>query len=241
MFSSRRAPHLLHVIFKRRLLPMLLKPFLRLTLASVLFLAASVVTVSADQNQSPQATVVGDKATYSQLVERAKKGDLSFDFVQLRDAFAVWFRDPKNKDKTEAPKRGEMVEAFQKKDYAKAVELAEVVFDYEFANRGLHLAAEEAHRKLGNAAKAEFHREVAQKLFKALLSAGDGKSAETAFRVFSIREEYIIMEELGYAVSSQSLLSTPNGKSYDMLSGTDKKTGKTVDVFFDISFFFGVH
>ncbi|HVG33547.1 MAG TPA: DUF4919 domain-containing protein [Pyrinomonadaceae bacterium] len=175
-------------------------------------------------------------ANYTQLVERAKKGDQTVDFVQLREAFVAWTSDPKNQ--SDAPNRDAMVAAFEENNYAKAVELAEVVLDYEFVNRGLHLAAEDAYRKLGNEKKANFHRDIAAKLLKALLNTGDGKSAETAYRVMSVREEYIIMHELGIEVSSQALWSV-NNKAFDVLSGTDPKTGKEIRVYFDISSFFG--
>jgi len=175
-------------------------------------------------------------ANYTQLVERAKKGDQTVDFVQLREAFVAWTSDAKNQGG--APNREAMVAAFKENNYAKAVELAEVVLDYEFVNRGLHLAAEDAYRKLGDEKKANFHRDIAAKLLKALLNTGDGKSAETAYRVMSVREEYIIMHELGTEVSSQGLWSV-NNKAFDVLSGTDPKTGKEIRVYFDISSFFG--
>lgn len=180
-------------------------------------------------------TASQDNSLYRQLVGRVKKGDATVDFVKLRDAFWQWLNDAKNQ--TKAPNRDAMVEAFKKQDYAKAAELAEVVLDYEFINRGLHLATEDAYRKVGDTAKADYHRDIAQKLMQALLSTGDGKTPETAYRVFSVREEYQIMDYLGYAPGSQALLSI-NNKPYDLLSGTDKKTGKGVQVYFDISSFF---
>ena len=189
--------------------------------------------------QSPPKEAQGDKASaasYWQLVERAKGGDATVDFVQMRDAFAAWLCQEK---KTDAPNRDAMVAAFKAQDYAKAAELAEAVLDYEFVNRGLHLAAEDAYRKSGNAAKADFHKDVAEKLLRALLGSGDGKSAETAYRVLSISEEYFIMrQQLGYKVSSQSLVMVKE-RPYDVLSGTDPKTGKNVSLYFDIGSFFG--
>jgi hypothetical protein len=112
------------------------------------------------------------------------------------------------------------------------------VLDYEFVNRGLHLATEDAYRKIGNGAKADVHKNVAEKLLRALLASGDGKSAETAYHVLSIGEEYFIMRQFGYTVSSQSLLMVKD-RPYDLLNGKDPKTGKDVSVYFDISSFFG--
>jgi len=177
-----------------------------------------------------------DDSLYRKLVDRIKGGDLTVDFVQLRDSFGAWLCN--EKVKTDAPNRAAMVSAFEKKDYAKAVELVEPVLDYEFVHIGLHRAAAEAYGNLGLAQKADFHKNIAEKLQKALLSSGDGKTPETAFRVLTVREEYVIMNELGYEVQMQALLAI-KGKSYDRLSGKDKKTDQAVSVYFDISSFFG--
>jgi hypothetical protein len=201
------------------------------------FAASSQIAAQQPQNQPPEAKAdTQNKPPYTLLVERAKKGEATVDYVQMRDAFVEWVNDDKNK--TEAPDRDKMVEAFKKDDYAKATELVEIVLDYEFVNRNLHLAAEDAYRKLGDETKANFHRDIAQKLLQALLSTGDGKTAETAYRVLTVKEEYLIMKELGYTVSSQSLMSI-KGNHYDVLSGVDKKTGKEVELYFEIGSFFG--
>jgi hypothetical protein len=131
-----------------------------------------------------------------------------------------------------------MEKAFDAKDYAKAAELAEAVLDYEFVNRGLHLATANAYKEANNSDREKFHAGIADKLLKAMLSSADGKTAKTAFKVQSIREEYIIMRELGYQVSSQSLIMDPNYGSFDMLEGNDKD-GKSGSFYFDINSFFG--
>lgn len=189
----------------------------------------------------PQSQAAGQSApNYTQLVERVKKGDQTVDFVQLREAFLAWASEAKNHGGV--PDRAAMVAAFKENNYAKAVELAEIVLDYEFINRGLHLAVEDAYRRLGNEKRADFHRDIAARLLKALLGTGDGKSPETAYRVMSIREEHTIMRELGFQDEnhfySRSLRHI-NNRPYDVLSGTDKRTGKTVEIYFDIRSFLG--
>jgi hypothetical protein len=177
-----------------------------------------------------------DQSEYRQLVERVKQGDQTVDFVRLRAAYAKWQCD--KTVNTDSPNRDAMVAAFNEKNYAKAVDLVEAVLDFEFPHVGLHRAAEEAYRELNNQSKADLHKTIADKLVNALLASGDGKTAETAYQVLTIREEYFIMNQLGYKVSSQALMSG-RGKSYDVLSGRDSKTNKEVSVYFDISSFFG--
>ena len=171
-------------------------------------------------------------STYQQLVERVKKGDAAVDFVDLIAAASDW--DVSAKTLIEVPHRDEMVAAFKAKDYSKAVDLAESVLDYEFTNRGLHRATANAYRELGNKAKADFHNDVGEKILKALLTTGDGKSTETAYCVQSINEEYVIMNYFGYEVSSQAYIVS-SSSNYDLLEGKDKKTGKKVGLYFDIS------
>lgn len=169
---------------------------------------------------------------YKELTDRAKKGDSTVDFVQLISAASDW--SVSEKEIFRAPNRDAMVEAFKKKDYKRALQLAEIVLDYEFTNRGLHLATTKAYEELGDKAKAGFHRGIADKILAALLTTGDGKSVETAYCVQSINEEYVIMRHFGYKVTSQAyILSDKTG--YDLLSGKEEKTGKSVGLYFDIS------
>ena len=176
-----------------------------------------------------------DNSQYRQLVEKVKKGDANVNFGLIRKAFAEWVNDRSNS--TDAPNRDEMVKAFESKDYAKAVKLGEIVVDYEFLNKGLLLAMEDAYRKLGNTEKADFYHNVAHKVGHSVLLSGDGKTAQTAFYVLSIPEEYRVMREFGYTVSSQSLMHV-DGQAFDVLDGKDEK-GKAVTVYFNICSFFG--
>ena len=212
------------------------------TFLLALFLLSAYSLATGQTPEKPEAAtpkaqrLETDGSKYAQLVERVKRGDMGVDFISLRDSFGEWLCD--DKAKTDAPNRDAMVAAFEAKDYPKAVELVEVVLDYEFVQIGLHRAAEDAYRTLNNKAKADFHKEIADKLLNSLLTSGDGKTAKTAYRVLSIREEYFIMNQLGYKTSSQALL-TENDRVYDVLSGRDTKTDKQVSVYFDITSFFG--
>src|SRR6266849_6268969 len=95
-------------------------------------LSVFCLALVAQAAQSPKPTEQYSK--YKKLVERAKNGDQNLDFVLLISAASDW--DLSQKSVFEVPNREAMVEAFKKKDYKKAVELAELVLDYEFTNRG---------------------------------------------------------------------------------------------------------
>ena len=71
-----------------------------------------------------------------------------------------------------------------------------------------------------------------------LLRQTDGTSAERAFKVNSVAEEYQILRALGLKPGLQSLVSN-HGRMYDVLTATDPKTGQSRDLWFDINSFFG--
>lgn len=204
---------------------------LKLMLLFILCLAFVISTNAQNQKSEP---VKKDDSQYRQLVEKIKGGDMSVNFGLLRRAYTEWANDKSNAD--EAPNRAAMVKAFENKDYATAVKLGEGIVDYEILNRGLLLAMEDAYRKLGNTTKADFYRDLAEKVGHSLFLSGDGKTAQTAYYVLGIPEEYRVMREFGYTVSMQSLLNI-DGQAFDLLSGKDEK-GNKVELYFNICSFF---
>jgi hypothetical protein len=71
-----------------------------------------------------------------------------------------------------------------------------------------------------------------------LLQQTDGASAERAFKVKSVPEEYEILRALGLKPGIQSLVSD-HGRMYDLLTVTDPRTGQERKLWFDINSFFG--
>jgi hypothetical protein len=70
-----------------------------------------------------------------------------------------------------------------------------------------------------------------------ILATGDGKSADTAYKVGSVADEYAILRILNLQLRSQSLIT--GKKPYDRIDAVDRATGETRAVWFDISRFFG--
>jgi hypothetical protein len=69
-----------------------------------------------------------------------------------------------------------------------------------------------------------------------IMARGDGRSAETAYKVSSIRDEYEIARALGLEVTSQGLVSLK--RPYDVLTVRDPRDGSTREIWFDIGSFF---
>lgn len=72
-----------------------------------------------------------------------------------------------------------------------------------------------------------------------ILRKGDGRSQETAFRVKSVREEYEILRTFGLEPVIQSLIVGTNRKPYDRIQAKNPTTGETIELWFDISSFYG--
>lgn len=87
-----------------------------------------------------------------------------------------------------------------------------------------------------NSSQGRSTMKLPQKL-AGILASGDGKSRETAFKVDSIREEYEVLGHLGLRMEAQSLVTAD--KPYDVMRAVNLSTGEIVEVWFDISSFFG--
>lgn len=81
--------------------------------------------------------------------------------------------------------------------------------------------------RLSRREEAQDHREWARGLLEAVLATGDGQSAETAYAVISVFEEYAVLRMLGYQPKSQALLE---GR-IDAL--TAERAGETTTIYFD--------
>lgn len=65
-----------------------------------------------------------------------------------------------------------------------------------------------------------------------IMGKGDGVSKGTAYRVSSVKQEYEILAALGLEPVSQALVV--DGKTYDLLTARDPRTGAEREVWFQI-------
>jgi Domain of unknown function (DUF4919) len=176
------------------------------------------------------------KHSYESILEQIKKSDPAANFTALRLAYAD--APPKNRGDIPSDASRSMFTAMQEKRYEKAIEYAEKVMKAKFVDINAHLIASAAYKEMGNTEKGKFHRYVADGLIKSILSSGDGKSQETAFKVISTDEEYVILRVYGLIPQSQSLLSA-NGHYYDRLDAVNRETNEKVSLYFNIDIPFG--
>jgi hypothetical protein len=149
--------------------------------------------------------VRSEPTAYALLVDRLKAGDRTVDFTELRIAF------------TETPSYHGMMMGFyqplwrtlNQRDFERAIEVADRVLQQNYAEPNAHMVAAAAHRALEHRDQAEFHQFVADGLLRSITTRGDGLTAETAYQVIDISEEYALFRSLNLTVKSQGIAGTP--------------------------------
>jgi hypothetical protein len=197
-------------------------------LIGVCVFAAAMTAYSQKPTATPDASS-GPK--YEDLLTKLKGGDTKIDYRALRIAYS----NTKDASPYGADRQAEsaMNKALNEKRYKDAIKSADTVLKDTFVNSNAHAVESIAYRELGDADKADFHKAVYLGLINSIIASGDGKTQDTAFVVISTEEEYSVMYALGYSAGGQSL---QHGKEhmFDVLHGSDSKTGATVDVYFNI-------
>ena len=175
----------------------------------IVFTTAPAPTSQTPQSAAPPQTAppssTPDASAYGQLVERLKAGDRTVDFTELRIAFM----------QTSAY-RGMMMGFYQplwrtlnSGDFEGALRVAENVLTQNYVEPNAHMVAARAHRELGHSEQAEFHQFVVDGLLRSITSKGDGTTAESAYQVIDISEEYALFRSLNVSVKSQSIVGPP--------------------------------
>lgn len=194
------------------------------SVATLIVLLLATSATDAHYAQTPPA--------YGELVERLKGGDRALDFSELRSAF------------TETPAyNGMMMAVYQPlwrtlgaRDFERAIQVADAVLGRNYVEANAHLVAAAAHRELGHTQQAEFHQFVADGLLRSITSKGDGKSAETAYQVIDISEEYALFHSMNVTMKQQSTVGAPVEEKpiVDRVVVVDRATNEERVMFFSV-------
>ena len=109
-----------------------------------------------------------------------------------------------------------------------------------FALPEAHSRAMTSYKDLGEEKKRAYHEWMMRGLLKTLMRSGDGKSAETAYQVLVISEEYLLARWGMSKEKKGQSLEHKDGRVYDVLSGKNKDTGEDMDMWFDITTIFAI-
>ena len=111
--------------------------------------------------------------------------------------------------------------------------VANRIIERDYTDIDAHAALATVLERRGRTQEAAFERAVADGLLSSIQQSGDGMSAETAYVVIGVAEEYTLLGAMGVQVARQSLIQADRGPidALDVVS----QSGETRTVYFDVS------
>src|SRR5450830_1605646 len=160
--------------------------------------------------------------SYDDLLAQAKQNATAVDFTALRYAYAESTQyNPYD------PNDAELY-----KFMVNAMKHAQAILEKNYVRINAHVASAICYRQLNQAQAAAHHDAMARGLMDSILASGNGATAQTAFVVIAVDEEYSAIAKLGLKSVRQRLLKN-DGHRFDVLDVTDK-VGRTSTLFFNI-------
>ena len=161
----------------------------------------------AKEKDAEKITIAEDEA-YLEIIDRLKGGDKEIDFLELRMLYAkTGFYIPYGYSERKEI-RIKAIEAFKKENYKKVLKLAEKIFENDYLDLNTHFMCMISYKNLEESEKEEYHKFVLNGLIDSVVSYGDGRSPETAYKVISTREEEFILTTLGYITATRDEIRT---------------------------------
>jgi hypothetical protein len=183
---------------------------------------------------APTPTTKGEaKETYDRIAAQIAAGDETADWTALR--FAAAQADLYGKfDESEA--QALMYNALGSKQYSTALFEAQQILKRNIANGNAHYVAMIVYDHLGDAAHSDAEEKIVKAISNSIFGTQTGKSAESAWVVVSVDEEYFVLRVLGLQPQKQSLI-TNGGRAYDEMDVFDSKNSESeFDLWFDTTF-----
>jgi uncharacterized protein DUF4919 len=178
------------------------------------------------------AGAAGD-GTYDMLLAQLKSGDTAIDYKALRYARA----ELPGYNPYEAladPTKGDLIRAMAGNDLARVSTLANQIIERDYTDIDAHAALAAVLERRGQRQQAAFELAVANGLLGSIRETGDGMTAETAYVVIGVAEEYSFLGAVGVQVARQSLVQSARGP-VDALEVVNPANGERQTVYFDVS------
>jgi hypothetical protein len=169
---------------------------------------------------------------YEALVARAKSGDQTVDFRQMRLAYAD-SPDYSQRPDTD-PQKKAMNAELQGKQYAKAIDDADKVLAANYVDMDAHLVEYIAHRELKDTELAELHKFVLERLLRSITDGADGKTPETAYQVIEVHEEYVLLRFMGVGLPKSQSYLHKDGHAYDEIKFEDPTSKEERTIYFNV-------
>lgn len=178
------------------------------------------------------AGAAGD-GTYDMLLAQLKSGNTAIDYKALRYARA----EQPGYNPYEAladPTKGDLIRAMAGNDLARVSTLANQIIEQDYTDIDAHAALAAVLERRGERQQAAFELAVANGLLASIRELGDGMTADTAYVVIGVAEEYSFLGAVGVQVARQSLVQSARGP-VDALEVVNPTNGERQTVYFDVS------
>ena len=188
------------------------------------FILAVFHPVSAEPVENP-----ADKF-YLDMIAQSKAMKDDFDFAAVRAVYPrTRFFNPYASPQTDIP-------ALFQKALTRNPAALQKLEDYKrdnFALVEMHSGYMSHYNAINKPELAEYHKWALAGFARALLESGDGRSAEKAYKVMNVSEEYMLARNAWMKVTGQRI-ENKDGRVYDVLEGTNPMSDKT-EMWFDIT------
>jgi|GEM_PF-1144503 len=168
------------------------------------------------------------RARASALATEATEEVARTDFWRLRRG-RLYVPDASNIQELEE----RLADAARSESAAGVVDASAAVLASDQADINAHTLRSNALRKTDHVTEADFHRAVAQGLIDSIIHAGNGQTAESAWTVYRVKEEYEVLKAKRARFISQSRISVGK-RNFDLLDA-EQEGGEKLHVYFDIT------
>jgi hypothetical protein len=167
------------------------------------------------------------------LLAQLKSGNTAIDYKALRYARAE--RPGYNPYEALAdPTKGDLIRAMAGNDLARVSTLANQIIEQDYTDTDAHAALAAVLERRGERQQAAFELAIANGLLGSIRESGDGMTADTAYVVIGVAEEYSFLGAVGVQVARQSLVQSARGP-VDALEVVNPTNGERQTVYFDVS------
>lgn len=189
-----------------------------------------VLALSMTQTVFAAQDPAAKRAEFDAAVERLHGGDTTVDVTRLRFlSTELSGYDPY----AEGDNHKDMNAAMGRSDFKEALRLARVDLDADYLDIDAQIVAMIASDKSGDAKSFGHHRWVVKSIYDSITGSGDGKTADTAYRVVTVREEYAVLALLGLRRTKQALVHD-GPRSFDVLTTVHPETKAESTIYFNI-------
>ncbi len=168
--------------------------------------------------------------SYEEYVGILEGGDTDINYTDFRNSYHATEKIT-SKINSERILKDQLNTHFENDSLQQALNTLKLLLDLDYTDIGTHLMLSGGYQKQGDMRNEQVHQEIAMGLLESILSSGDGKSPETAWKVIQVPEEYIVLRVLGATPIGQELIDSD--PICDKISATIN--GRTYLFYFDVT------